>query len=71
MRKIAYFALISLISIVLLAPMAVAQEEVCGPKIDVLRNKVIRDPDERIEAMQNCTVDVLTGLTRALFPFVK
>jgi peptide/nickel transport system substrate-binding protein len=63
MRKIAYLTLVSLISIVLLAPLASAQ--VYGPKVDVLRNKVIQNPDAQIEAMQNCTVDVLTRLTRA------
>lgn len=65
MRKITYLALVSLISIVLLVPIASTQVEVHGPKADILRNKVIRDPDERIEAMQSCTIDVLTGLTRA------
>jgi peptide/nickel transport system substrate-binding protein len=62
MRKIAFLALVSLISTVLFAPMASAQ--VYGPKIDVLRNKVIIGPDAQIEAMQTCNVDVLTGLTR-------
>jgi ABC-type transport system substrate-binding protein len=42
-----------------IVPRAFAQ-----PKIDVLRYVVIMDPDAQIEAMQNCFIDVLTGLTR-------